>query len=329
MEALFGSHYGGSTHLHTVAQIKEELMNRGPVVSLSFAPSKDFCNRKIHSLHPEYIKERSGESIFKVSNNEADTTSRSCIRSHPVVIYGWTMSEVGEAWLVRNYRVSKCQLSPDGAMALEPGAEEYLSVSQIPCFANQFDMNRDGSGTSRFFSVGFGQFGITDDVIVPQSNLRNRTWEDGPYVDRDDLAKDIGWLQWDSIRFNLTADEFTDILIKLGLSGEMMSTPARGSADLKQDKRMWKDTEFALRCSKTNEAQPNSCNSTCTGGIFGGATGNHGGEANQTVITRRCRLDKIDFHSNSKRPWVVVAQFLNGALDDNSHAQAGEGESDL
>jgi hypothetical protein len=68
--------FGGSKELSDVKKIKEEIMNRGPVVSTSFCPSDAFLN--------------------------SNTIGRSCHRHQSdILIVGWKQLTTGEVWIVQ------------------------------------------------------------------------------------------------------------------------------------------------------------------------------------------------------------------------------------
>ena len=73
--------YGGFKVLSSPDAIKEEILNRGPVVSISFVLTKAFLDASPHS----------GE--FAVSQTD---------RVHPIVIVGWKYTAYGEVFLARS-----------------------------------------------------------------------------------------------------------------------------------------------------------------------------------------------------------------------------------
>lgn len=75
--------YGGYKELPTTSDIKEELMNHGPVVSTSFVQTKAFMENKTLSnlLIPP--------SKFRYI--------------HPVLIVGWKQTPYGEVWLIKPF----------------------------------------------------------------------------------------------------------------------------------------------------------------------------------------------------------------------------------
>lgn len=74
---------GGSKVLDTVDEIKEELTKRGPVVSTSFVPSKEFVSTSDHKS--AFLKKRVG-------------------KPHELLIIGWKLTPTGEVWLVKPLR---------------------------------------------------------------------------------------------------------------------------------------------------------------------------------------------------------------------------------
>jgi hypothetical protein len=78
-EALFRRHYKGARKLEGVAEIKEELTTRGPVVSTSFVLSAGFAKST-----------ESSQSFFMEKIDHV----------HPLLIVGWKLTACGEVWLV-------------------------------------------------------------------------------------------------------------------------------------------------------------------------------------------------------------------------------------
>jgi len=76
--------YGGCVHLRTSDEIKREVMNRGPVVSVSFVPTE----------------------LFMRTNQQAKVLvpSSPSLRRHAVLISGWKQTSFGEIWLVQSFR---------------------------------------------------------------------------------------------------------------------------------------------------------------------------------------------------------------------------------
>jgi len=76
--------YGGCVHLRTSDEIKREIMIRGPVVSVSFAPTE----------------------LFMSTNQQAKVLvpPSPSLRRHAVLISGWKQTSFGEIWLVESFR---------------------------------------------------------------------------------------------------------------------------------------------------------------------------------------------------------------------------------
>ena len=95
------SQYGGAYKLSNITSIKEELMTRGPVISLSFRPTKEFLNS------------------YKNPNKSYSMTHKTL----PVLILGWKSTEKdGECWVIHPfdvYNIDEAILIPCGQMELD------------------------------------------------------------------------------------------------------------------------------------------------------------------------------------------------------------------
>lgn len=96
--------FGGTKELDSVDSIKEELMNRGPVVSVSFR------------LLAEYLKQ------LDVGENAFAKDLIGCV--HELLIVGWCLTPFGEAWQVR-------PLIDDVLQMEKKGDQNSLSLIQI------------------------------------------------------------------------------------------------------------------------------------------------------------------------------------------------------
>lgn len=100
IEEMF-SQYGGTYKLSNIADIKEELMTRGPVVSTSFLPTKEFLN-SYRNPNKSYSKKN---------------------KTMPILILGWKITEKnGECWIVYpfdDFNIDQIILIPFGQMELD------------------------------------------------------------------------------------------------------------------------------------------------------------------------------------------------------------------
>ena len=80
---IFETHAGGSKVLNTVSQIKDELLHRGPVISLSFSLQSEWLQR-LASLNKSYSHQFVKEKVGGL---------------HEMLIVGWAFTLYGEVWL--------------------------------------------------------------------------------------------------------------------------------------------------------------------------------------------------------------------------------------
>lgn len=129
--------FGGTKEMDSVVAIKEELLNRGPVVSISFR------------LLDVYLEQLQVGSTAFAQDLIGET--------HELLIVGWCLTPYGEAWLVQ------------------------------PLL--------DKDVTPHLIRIGFGQFGIDDLVLAPESSLEHVPWQTGPYFDYD-FSDVENWREW-------------------------------------------------------------------------------------------------------------------------------------
>lgn len=132
--------YGGTKELDSIEVIKEELIQRGPVVSTSF---------RLLDIYLEQLQV--GNKAF------AKDLIGSC---HELLIVGWCLTPYGEAWLV------------------QPLVDKISTLQLI--------------------RIGFGQFGIDDVVLAPESSLDHISWQPGPYFDYD-FSDVENWREWNEM----------------------------------------------------------------------------------------------------------------------------------
>jgi hypothetical protein len=82
IEHFFREKFKGAKRLEGVEAIKQELITRGPVLSVSFTLSASFANSPEHK--DSYCAERINQN-------------------HPVILVGWNLTSFGEVWLVRSF----------------------------------------------------------------------------------------------------------------------------------------------------------------------------------------------------------------------------------
>jgi len=137
---VFHKYFGGTKGLCGVEEIKEEIMERGPVVSTSFEPNEAFLNRN---------------SVFR--------------HQKELLIVGWTQHQEGEVWIVQLFSsasalisltayISVGQFGVDDCCAAPIDSLENVSWEHGPYF--DLDMTRaDGWRTSLGIKENFANFG--------------------------------------------------------------------------------------------------------------------------------------------------------------------------
>mmetsp|Transcript_14783 Transcript_14783/g.21120 ORF Transcript_14783/g.21120 Transcript_14783/m.21120 type:complete len:449 (+) Transcript_14783:61-1407(+) len=217
VKQIFDFH-GGTKQLTTVQEIKDELVNRGPVISVSF------------SVVEEYIKQ------FKVSESSIDS-----MQSHKsdkgemcqlygdlflqerignvqeMMIVGWTLTMFGESWLIQpltNYddNIKSCT-SPQ-------------SCSFVP--------------------IGVNQFGINDLCLSPKSSFENLPWQPGPYFDSD--FKDAPeWRLWKEMDLPLSSCEFQTLAKCFGEKGLIHAALSEKGFVIRDKKRLAHSETYSLK----------------------------------------------------------------------------------
>lgn len=132
--------YGGTKELDSIEVIKEELIQYGPVISISFR-LLDVYLEQLQVGNKAFAKDLIGAS-------------------HELLIVGWCLTPYGEAWLV------------------QPLMDKIASPQLI--------------------RIGFGQFGIDDLVLAPESCLDHISWQAGPYFDYD-FSDVENWREWNEM----------------------------------------------------------------------------------------------------------------------------------
>ena len=160
-------------------------MTRGPVVSVSFRLSEAYLSQLRANTD-------AGDKAF------ADDLVGGI---HELLIVGWCLTPYGEAWQV-------LPLMDAGVSATKNTADKA--------------QERHEDMSVPLLRIGFGQFGIDEEVLAPESNLENVSWQPGPYFDSD--FSDIeNWRNWEQMDLPITEGELVSLgrCFKNGLfSGE-------------------------------------------------------------------------------------------------------------
>eukprot|EP00392_Amoebophrya_sp_AT5.2_P001319 g1321.t1 len=180
----------GSSVSNIRAAIKEELMEHGPVVSVSFRLDPAFAQ------HEEARKRFDGSRVGG---------------THPLVIVGWEVGLCGECWLVQELPAETEDREVDGFLGTNASS---------PMHGNKPDKD--------VFPIGFGQFQIEDEVLGLSADgnklLEKVTWQPGPYLDvKDDaditVEKHLHFPPApakETVKVPLSASALQDLFLKLG-----------------------------------------------------------------------------------------------------------------
>jgi hypothetical protein len=105
---------------------------------------------------------------FVLSSRFANTTEHSDAfylqrinQTHPLLIVGWKSTPLGDVWLVYS-----------------PIASSRKSTELIP--------------------IAFGQFGINALCLAPESDLQDKAWQSGPFLDLNLSKWPDAWTTWKS-----------------------------------------------------------------------------------------------------------------------------------
>jgi len=182
---VFNSIGGGTRELQSVREIKDEILNRGPVVSVSFHLCEAYLNQ---------VKNRSGMDK-RISSDENCGDCDLCGGflkkrvggEHELLIVGWCLTSFGEMWKVLPLWESITDSDDDD----DDDDDESNTEEEMP------------SATL----IGFGQFGIDDLCLAPESNLDHLSWQHGPYFDSNfiDVPE---WREWKEMDLPLSGVEF-------------------------------------------------------------------------------------------------------------------------
>ena len=215
---VFDSNFNGHKILDTVEEIKEEIMNHGPVISTSFELTAAYINQLQNEKYAfasnlvnqggvkkeEDHEEKRGERRKRKGNNNA--TSNHC--QHELLIVGWSMTPYGEAWKVQ-YLIDVKKETTSTATTTSASSASSTTASSIN--KNADTTTNDNMTQPSIVHVGVGQFHIDDLCLAPKSKLENIPWQHGPYFETD-FSDAPEWRQWKEMDLPLTERE----LISLG-----------------------------------------------------------------------------------------------------------------
>mmetsp|Transcript_15133 Transcript_15133/g.18438 ORF Transcript_15133/g.18438 Transcript_15133/m.18438 type:complete len:466 (+) Transcript_15133:118-1515(+) len=172
---VFKSVVGGDiVQLTDVNDIKEELMTRGPVVSVSF---------KLTNAYLSQLGRDRG--AFAVEQNTLDVEATSDTtngqKNHELLIVGWSLTPYGEAWKVQflfDQHNNNSATSTDNANQEEPS----------------------------FIHIGFGQFGIDELCLAPKKSLDHIPWQCGQHFDAE-FSDVPEWREWKQMDLPIVESE--------------------------------------------------------------------------------------------------------------------------
>jgi len=102
---------------------------------------------------------------------------------HELLIVGWCLTPYGEAWQVQPL------IDVDGDGVKMDGTKEAVKKVKVS-----------------LLHIGFGQFGIDETVLAPESNLEDIPWQPGPYFDSD-FSDIVKWRDWEEMDLPITETE--------------------------------------------------------------------------------------------------------------------------
>ena len=165
--------------------MKDELMNNGPVVSVSFQLKKKYVNQLQNervAFAQLYDNDKNDDDNNGRNNNNRGNNRKmkpnhkngNCNKTsiqHELLIVGWSLTPYGEAW-----NVQYLYDNPNGTYGSPPNSQNPSIIK-----------------------IGFGQFNIDTLCLAPKSNLEHISWQNGPYFDVDfsDAPQWRKWLQMD------------------------------------------------------------------------------------------------------------------------------------
>lgn len=214
---VFDKHSGGSKELISIDEIKEEIMNSGPVVSVSFRLWKDYWmqlhhgdsdgstnldddddvedDKGSHSKPPQdHSKLLSGRKRWK------QAFAKDCMdQIHELLIVGWCLTPYGEAWQV-------LPLLQDGEGSLGSHHPDATSTPKA-AYVNH-----------ELLQIGFGQFGIDDTVLAPVKSMERISWQPGPYFESD-FADIADWREWTEMDLPIAEGELKVLAKCFGSGG--------------------------------------------------------------------------------------------------------------
>ena len=117
---------------------------------------------------------------------------------HALLIVGWRLTPYGEAWIIHPL------MDYDGDTVAKPdiGVGENVHSS---CSSST-----SAIGTSNMIHIGFGQFGINERCLAPNTSLNHISWQPGPYFDSD-FREAPKWREWDEMELPITETELKSL----------------------------------------------------------------------------------------------------------------------
>lgn len=204
-EQLLETKFRGVCRLDTPDTIKEELMSRGPVVSVSFVLS-------------QVLKQHGGGTGSAIADSLY--WQQRMNQTHAVMIVGWKLTAFGEVWLVHPPILS----------------DSMKNKSPFDCL----------------IPIAFGQFGIDTLCLAPASDLLDKAWQPGPFLDLN-LSKWPGvWMSWKKCDVHLTANELQRLseCLASGFVSAATGMPGRKGPSrfvLRDEKKLAHSRAFCLK----------------------------------------------------------------------------------
>lgn len=179
---------GGTKELASVGEIKKELMENGPVVSTSFVLDEAFmATTGRHTSHSPFLRSRIG-------------------KEHELLIVGWKLTTLGEAWLVMPVK-TKSTTSP--------------------------------------VQIAFGQFGIDEECLAPPEDaFTNAKWQSGPSFDRE--FPSASWITKSTMTMSLSDSEMHSLAECFDGTGLYEAINAKMTFLIRQKNKIARSRKYTL-----------------------------------------------------------------------------------
>lgn len=161
---------------------------------------------------------------FVLSSRFSNTTEHSDAfylqrinQTHPLVIVGWKSTPLGDVWLV-----------------YPPITSSRRSTELIP--------------------IAFGQFGINTLCLAPESDLQDKAWQAGPFLDLNLSKWPDAWMTWKKCDIHLTSNELEKLSECLG-TGFVIAAEKQTRFVLRDERKLAHSRAYTLKDVQWNAAK--------------------------------------------------------------------------